>query len=66
MPLVQVELRRRLLERNGPTLSRAIHEGLVEDLDMAGLRHDDFPVSVDDVGCADWYAGGRIDEEVQR
>ncbi len=47
MPMVQVDLRRELLEK-------------------AGVRHDDLLISVDDVGFEDRYAGGPIDEEVQR
>ena len=34
MPTVQVDLRRELFQEKGTAISRAIHEGLIEGLDM--------------------------------
>lgn len=34
MPTVHVDLRRELFDAKGPAISRAIHEGLIEGLDM--------------------------------
>lgn len=35
MPMVQVDLRRQLFTESGTAISRAIHDGLVEGLDMS-------------------------------
>lgn len=35
MPMIQVDLRRALFQEKGEAISKAIHQGLVEGLDMA-------------------------------
>ena len=34
MPMIQVDLRRETFQEKGPAISKAIHEGLIEGLDM--------------------------------